>query len=109
MSASRARRPRRARDLALVPPRVDAEQVVGRAQRGWWLVGVVASLVTALGFQALSPARRLEALEASSARQDSALVWQRRTLDTIRRQVGQLVAGQCVRERDRMARVVIGC
>jgi uncharacterized coiled-coil protein SlyX len=84
-----------------------------RVQRGWWAMGVVGGLVTALGFQTLSPSRRLAALEGVNARQDSVfsvqIAAQQRTLDTIRRQLAQLIAGQCVKERDAMARVVIGC
>ena len=111
MSAARARprRMRREPELTLVAPAVDAGALVARAQRGWWVVGVLASLVAALGFQAYPPSRRLEVLERVTARQDSLFGAQQRTLDTIRRQLGQLIAGQCVKERDRMARVVIGC
>jgi len=77
------------------------------------MVGIVAGLVVTLGFQTFSPSRRFAELEATNARQDSAFAAQvevqRVALDTIRRQLGQLLAGQCVKERDRMARVVFGC
>lgn len=82
-------------------------------QRGWWAIGLAGTFVATLGFQALPPARRLDAIEAANARQDSALtaqsVAQRVALDTIRRQLGQLLAGQCAKERDGMARVLYGC
>ena len=82
-------------------------------QRAWWMVGVLGGLVVTLGFQLLSPSRRLSDVERENARQDSVIaagaLAQREALDTIRRQVGQLLAGQCVKERDRMARVVFGC
>ncbi len=46
-------------------------------------------------------------------RQDSLIAWQARTqseaLDAIGRQLGQLLAGQCVKERDRMARLLYEC
>lgn len=82
-------------------------------QRGWWLIGLAGTFVATLGFQALPPARRLDAIEAVNARQDSAFASQaaaqRVALDTIRRQLGQLLAGQCAKERDGMARVLYGC
>lgn len=82
-------------------------------QRGWWLVGVAGAFIATLGFQALPPARRLDTIEAVNARQDSAFALQaaaqRVALDTIRRQLGQLLAGQCAKERDGMARVLYGC
>jgi len=82
-------------------------------QRAWWALAIAAGIVATLGFQTLPPARRLEAIEVANARQDSviaaAAVAQRATLDTIRRQVGQLLAGQCAKERDGMARALYGC
>ncbi len=82
-------------------------------QRAWWVIGAAGGLVATLGFQTLPPSRRLEAVERVNARQDSVFAAeagaQREALDTIRRQLGQLLAGQCAKERDRMARVVYGC
>ena len=82
-------------------------------QRAWWVVGAVGGLVAALGFQTLPPSRRLEAVERVNARQDSVFAVeagaQREALDTIRRQLGQLLAGQCAKEKDGMARVLYGC
>jgi hypothetical protein len=82
-------------------------------QRLWWALGAIGGLVAMLGFQTLSPSRRLAAVERVNARQDSVfavqVAAQREALDTIRHQLGQLLAGQCVKERDRMARVVFGC
>ena len=82
-------------------------------QRAWWVVGVAGGLVATLGFQTFPPSRRLAAIEAVNVRQDSAfaheVVQQRVALDTIRRQLGQLLAGQCAKERDGMARVLYGC
>lgn len=99
--------------LAIVPPSPPAGDVVGQLQHGWKVVGIVAAVVATLGFQMLSPSRRMERLEAANARQDSLFaaqsVAQQRTLDTIRRQLGQLIAGQCAKERDRMARLLYGC
>lgn len=77
------------------------------------LVTASGALVVTLGFQTLSPSRRLTAIEAENARQDSLFVAealvQRQALDTIRRQLGQLLAGQCAKERDRMARLLYEC
>jgi hypothetical protein len=89
-------------------------------QRGWWLIGLVGALVGVLGFQTLPPSRRLVLLEGQQARQasvdlrqDSALAAHvretQRALDGINRQLSQLIEGQCVKERDRMARIVYGC
>jgi len=76
-------------------------------------LGVAAGLVATLGFQTFPPSRRLAEVERANARQDSAfaaeVVAQREALDTIRRQLGQLLAGQCAKERDGMARVLYGC
>lgn len=100
--------------LALVPAATTrGESIVRDLQHGWWIVALVGALVTALGFQALSPSSRLAVIERVNARQDSVFAAeaaaQRQTLDTIRRQVGQLLAGQCVKERDRMARLLYDC
>ena len=82
-------------------------------QRSWWALGLAGAFVATLGFQAFPPSRRLDAIEAVNARQDSAFVAQAAeqgvALDTIRRQLGQLLAGQCAKERDGMARVLYGC
>jgi len=82
-------------------------------QRLWWVLGAIGGLVAMLGFQTLSPSRRLAAVERVNARQDSVFAVQvaahREALDTIRHQLAQLLAGQCVKERDRMARVLFGC
>ncbi|MFN8670252.1 MAG: hypothetical protein U0164_23940 [Gemmatimonadaceae bacterium] len=82
-------------------------------QRAWWALGLAAGVVGMLGFQTFPPSQRLDAIERVNARQDSAFaaqaVEQRVALDTIRRQLGQLLAGQCAKERDGMARVLYGC
>ncbi len=82
-------------------------------QRAWWLIGVASALIATLGFQTLPPSRRLTEIEQVNTRQDSLIAWQTRTqseaLDTIRRQLGQLLAGQCAKERDRMARLLYEC
>jgi len=82
-------------------------------QRAWWALGLAAGVVGMLGFQTFPPSRRLDAIERVNARQDSAFAAeaqaQRVALDTIRRQLGQLLAGQCAKERDGMARVLYGC
>ena len=82
-------------------------------QRGWWAIALAGTLVATLGFQTFPPARRLDAIEAANARQDSAFAaqaaQQRAALDTIQRRLGQLLAGQCAKERDGMARVLYGC
>ncbi len=82
-------------------------------QRAWWVLGLAAGLVATLGFQTFPPARRLAAVEAANARQDSAFAaeaaGQREALEGIRRQLGQLLAGQCAKEKDGMARVLYGC
>jgi hypothetical protein len=87
--------------------------IFGEVQRVWWFVGLAAGLIVTLGFQALSPSSRLAMVELANARQDSLFAaesaMQRQTLDTIRRQVGQLLAGQCAKERDRMARLLYDC
>lgn len=76
-------------------------------------MGLAGTFVATLGSHALPPSRRLDAIEAANARQDSAIaaqvVEQRVARDTIRRQLGQLPAGQCAKERDGMARVLYGC
>lgn len=100
--------------LALVPAAATrGESLVRDLQHGWWIVGLLGALVAALGFQALPPSSRLTVIERVNARQDSVFAAeaaaQRQTLDTIRRQVGQLLAGQCVKERDRMARLLYDC
>lgn len=99
--------------LAIVPPSPPGRDVVGQLQQGWKVMGILVAVVAALGFQMLSPSRRMERLEATNARQDSLFaeqsIAQQRTLDTIRRQLGQLIAGQCAKERDRMARLLYGC
>ncbi|MFN8670399.1 MAG: hypothetical protein U0164_24685 [Gemmatimonadaceae bacterium] len=88
-------------------------RAVPEVQRAWWALGLAAGVVGMLGFQAYPPARRLDAIEQVNARQDSAFaaqaVEQRVALDTIRRQLGQLLAGQCAKEKDGMARVLYGC
>ena len=116
MSPARLRRPRggaAAPALTVSSSRHKAADVLPGLQRGWWVLGVLATIVTTLGFQTLPPSRRLAALEQANARQDSVFArrmeGQQQVLDTIRRQLAQLIAGQCVKERDRMARVVIGC
>ncbi|MEP7384717.1 MAG: hypothetical protein ABI910_23810, partial [Gemmatimonadota bacterium] len=82
-------------------------------QRAWWVLGAIGGLVVTLGFQTFSPSRRLAAVEAVNARQDSMMVaesaGQRESLASIRRQLGQLLAGQCAKERDRMARLLYEC
>lgn len=100
---------------------------VGELQKGWWLLGLVGAGVGALGFQTLPPARRLAAVEAAAVRldsvdralqvrngeQDAALRehqrLEREVLDSISRQLGQLLAGQCAKERDGMARLLYEC
>jgi len=98
---------------ALPPAAPRGDYAFRTVQRGWWIAGILAGLVGALGFQALPPSARLAAVERANVRQDSLFTArsaaQQQTLDTIRRQVGQLLAGQCAKERDRMARVVYGC
>lgn len=93
---------------------------VSDLQKGWWVVGLLAAGVGALGFQAMPPSRRLAAIEGVNQRQDSVNGAQdaalevhqrleRQALDSINRQLGQLLAGQCVKERDRMARLLYDC
>lgn len=83
--------------------------------------------MAALGFQTLPPSRRLASVEAVNAHQDSVERLldqknaaqdsafaahqrsQRLALDSINRQLGQLLAGQCAKERDHMARLLYGC
>ena len=110
--------PRRGARRAVMAPRRTSRAwgtwpQVQHVQRAWWAVGAAGGLVATLGFQTLPPSRRLEGVERVNARQDSAFAAeaaaQREALDTIRRQLGQLLAGQCAKERDRMARVVYGC
>ncbi len=125
MTGARAKsmrvRPGRVPRLVADPPPPPAPlSRVPRLQQAWWAVGILASLVGVLGFQASSPSRRLGGLERMVARSDSVNLRQdsvfaaharaeRLLLDSIQRQLGQLLAGQCVKERDRMARVVYGC
>jgi hypothetical protein len=82
-------------------------------QRAWWAIGIAAGFVATLGFQTFPPSRRLDAIEAANARQDSVFAAeaavQREALESIRRQLGQLLAGQCAMEKDGMARVLYGC
>ncbi len=107
----------RASCAGMVPVLPNAEPRLLRGlpevQRAWWALGLAAGLVATLGFQTLPPSRRLDAIEAANARQDSVFAVQaaeqRVALDTIRRQLGQLLAGQCAKERDGMARVFYGC
>ena len=93
---------------------------VSDLQKGWWVVGLLVAGVGALGFQAMPPSRRLAAIEGVNQRQDSVNGAQdaalevhqrseRQALDSINRQLGQLLAGQCVKERDRMARLLYAC
>lgn len=107
-----------------VPP---LQASVGELQKGWWAVALVATGIGALGFQTLPPARRLSAIEVANVRQDSVNSAQDRrnreqdsvlevhqraerlALDSINQQLGQLLAGQCVKERDRMARLLYDC
>ena len=107
---TQGRRPR----LAIAPPAAARSAgLLDDLQRHWGFVGVLVALVASLGYQALSPSSRLAEVERVNARQDSLFAAeaaaQRQTLDTIRRQVGQLLAGQCVKERDRMARLLYDC
>jgi hypothetical protein len=87
---SRRRVERRA--LALVPAAPPRRDVVGQLQQGWKMIGFAATVVAALGFQMLSPSRRITEVEATNVRQDSLFAAQsaaqQRTLDTIRRQLG---------------------
>lgn len=98
----------------LPPPLLPPELVNwSGVQRAWWGAGAIAGLVVSLGFQTLSPSRRLAEVEEVNARQDSTIVAesarQREALDGIRRQLGLLLAGQCAKERDRMARLLYEC
>jgi hypothetical protein len=75
-------------------------------------VGLGATPVAAQGIR-ITGTTWLQSIDLRPLRQDSVLAAeaaaQRVALDTIRRQLGQLLAGQCVKERDRMARVLYGC
>lgn len=95
-------------------------QLVADLQRHWWAVGLVGTLVGALGFQTMSPAHRLAEVEKRQAlqvtvdaRQDSALAAHVRekqhALEDIQRQLNALIAGQCVAERNAVARLAYGC
>lgn len=126
---TRVRRPvaRRTLVISARPKPMRAPVGLGDLQKGWWLVALVAAGIGALGFQTLPPARRLAAVEAAAVRLDSVdgtlerrnkeqdLVQQehqrteRAVLDSISRQLGQLLAGQCAKERDRMARLLYDC
>ncbi|MBK8059501.1 MAG: hypothetical protein IPK33_17070 [Gemmatimonadetes bacterium] len=112
---SRRRGVSRQEPVVAVPPNGDPRvwRALPEVQRAWWALGLAAGVVGMLGFQAYPPGRRLDAIEATNTRQDSAfateVLAQREALDTIRRQLGQLLAGQCAKERDRMARVLYGC
>lgn len=94
--------------------------MIADLQRHWWAVGLLGTLIGALGFQTLSPARRLDAVEQQQAaqmrvdaRQDSAFAAHVRdkqhTLDDIQRQLNALIAGQCIKEKNAVARVAYGC
>ncbi|MBK9980275.1 MAG: hypothetical protein IPP20_20615 [Gemmatimonadetes bacterium] len=87
--------------------------IIPEVQRAWWAIGIAAGFVATLGFQTFPPSRRLDAIEAANARQDSVFAAeaavQREALESIRRQLGQLLAGQCAKEKDGMARVLYGC
>lgn len=54
----------------------------------------------------------MDAIEAANARQDSVfavqVTGQRVALDSLRRQLGELMTGQCAKERDELARVFHG-
>lgn len=117
---TRARRPAPRRRAGPRPAGTGISAVVSDLQKGWWALGVAGLVVGTLGFQALPPSRRLEAVERATQRQDSVNVRQdsawsaesrvvRAALDSINRQLGQLRAGQCVKERDGMARLLYGC
>ncbi len=117
--SARQRNPRRLYGRATTPA-AGTGRGVADLQRGWWVLGIAGTLVGALGFQALPPARRLALLESVNARQDSVNASQdsvlaahqrveREALDSINRQLGQLLAGQCAKERDRMARLLYAC
>ncbi len=100
---------------------------VADLQKGWWVLGIAGTVVGALGFQTLPPSRRLAAMEQVNVRQDSASHAlesrnasqdsvmaehqraERLALDSINRRLGQLLAGQCAKERDRMARLLYAC
>lgn len=60
-----------------------------------------------------APLRSLDAIDSANARRDSVFVVPatepRVALDTLGRQSGQLMAWQCAKERDGMARVLYGC
>ena len=121
MSARPRRRGATRRDTARASPLLDVLpnsdvrrwRSMSELQRAWWALGLAAGVVGMLGFQTFPPSRRLDAIERVNARQDSAFAAeaqaQRVALDTIRRQLGQLLAGQCAKERDGMARVLYGC
>ncbi len=120
MSARPRRRGTTRRDTARASPVLDVLpngdvrrwRTMPELQRAWWALGLAAGVVGMLGFQTFPPSRRLDAIERVNARQDSAFAAeaqaQRVALDTIRRQLGQLRAGQCAKERDGMARVLYG-
>lgn len=85
-----------------------------------WVFSAVVVVAGALGVQAVLPGPRLQAVERHNIRQDSILqthersleaykAEQSRTLNEIQDQMSRLIAGQCVKERDRMARIVYGC
>jgi hypothetical protein len=99
---------------------VTRQNVLAELQRYWWFVGLLGTLIGALGFQVLSPTRRLIELEAHKeaqilvdARQDSVFAAHVRdkqeTLAGIQRQLNALIAGQCIKERNEFARVAYGC
>ena len=106
-------RPRRRVSSSFAPEPGRRLQTLGDLQKAWWVVGIAGTLVAALGFQAMPPARRLAAVESANARQDSVLtahvIQERAALDSVNRRLGQLLAGQCAKERDRLVRVLYAC
>lgn len=94
--------------------------LVDRLKNGWWIVSLVSAMLASMGTTWLSPAARISKLERHDALQDTLIVIQRndferhvadkqRTLEQITERFDRFLAGQCAKERDRMARLAYGC
>ena len=96
------------------------QQVSQQLQRYWYIASLVAAAAGSMGTTYLLPGERLAKIEATDLRQDSVAAQMRAdfdqhvrdkqaSLERIEARFDRLLAGTCIKERDRMTRQAYGC